>query len=212
MALRRLAAPMQGYMKMSITRATFGATAGLLSAMPALTSTAQAAENGGGSLPQLDVATYPSQLFWLVVSFVALYLLLSKVALPRVSEVLESRQERIDNDLTKARQLRDEAATVQNAYEASLADSRAKAQGVVGAANAEIAARLAVSEEEAARKSADALQAAEARIAEASAAALENIREVAADVAGQAVIKLIGVEVAAPAVTAAVDHAMGDAD
>ena len=197
---------------MSITRATFGATAALSAALWALTSTAQAAENGGGSLPQLDVATYPSQLFWLVVSFVALYLLLSKVALPRVGEVLESRQERIDNDLAKAQQLRDEAATVQSAYEASLADSRAKAQGVVSAANAEIAARLAASEEEAARKSADALQAAEARIAEASAAALENIREVAADVAGQAVTKLIGVDVAAAAVNAAVDQAMGDAD
>ena len=132
---------------MSITRATFGASAALSAALLALTSTAHAAEGGGGSLPQLDVATYPSQLFWLLVSFVALYLLLSKVALPRVSEVLESRQERIDNDLAKAQQLRDEAATVQAAYEASLAESRTKAQGVVSAANADIAARLAASEE-----------------------------------------------------------------
>ena len=176
----------------------------------ALTSTAHAAEGGGGNA--IGCRDLPLAAFLAAGRFVALYLLLSKVALPRVSEVLESRQERIDNDLAKAQQLRDEAATVQAAYEASLAESRTKAQGVVSAANADIAARLAASEEEAARKSADALQAAEARIAEASAAALENIREVAADVAGQAVIKLIGVEVAAPAVTAAVDHAMGDAD
>jgi F-type H+-transporting ATPase subunit b len=199
-------------MKMSITRATFGASAALSAALLALTSTAHAAEGGGGSLPQLDVATYPSQLFWLLVSFVALYLLLSKVALPRVSEVLESRQERIDNDLAKAQQLRDEAATVQAAYEASLAESRTEAQGVVSAANADIAARLAASEEEAARKSAEALQAAETRIAEASAAALDNIRDVAAEVAGQAVTKLIGVDVAAASVNAAVDQAMGDGD
>ena len=78
--------------------------------------------------------------------------------------------------------------------------------------NADIAARLAASEEEAARKSAEALQAAETRIAEASAAALDNIRDVAAEVAGQAVTKLIGVDIAAASVNAAVDQAMGDGD
>ena len=197
---------------MSITRATFGASAAFSAVLLALTSTAYAAEGGGGSLPQLDVATYPSQLFWLLLSFVALYLLLSKVALPRVSEILESRQERIDNDLAKAQQLRDEAATVQAAYEASLAETRTKAQGVVRAANADIAAHLAAREEEASRKSAEALQAAETRIAEASAAALNNIRDVAAEVAGQAVTKLIGVDIAAASVNAAVDQAMGDGD
>jgi F-type H+-transporting ATPase subunit b len=170
-----------------------------------------AAENSGGSsLPQLEIATYPSQLFWLLITFVVLYVLLSKIALPRVAEVLESRQERVDNDLTKAHQLREESDAVRSAYEQSLAESRAAAQAKVAATQNDINERVAAAEAEAAAKAAAELRAAEERIAGAAATALDNIRDVAVDVSAQAVNKLIGIDVDTAVVSQAVDQAIGE--
>ena len=80
-------------------------------------------------MPQLDqIWSYPSQVFWLVVSFAVLYYVLSRIALPKVSDLLQERQERIDADLEKAENLKKEAETVLAAYEAAMADARGKAQ------------------------------------------------------------------------------------
>ena len=81
-------------------------------------------------MPQLDISTYPPQLVWLLITFVALYLVVWKVALPRIVDVRESRQRRIEGDLGKAETLRTEAETVLAALEKSHADAAAEAQGI----------------------------------------------------------------------------------
>ena len=63
----------------------------------------------GPKLPQLDIVTYSSQIFWLAISFIVLYFLVAKIAMPRIAEVLEERQERIEDDLDKAETLKKEA-------------------------------------------------------------------------------------------------------
>src|SRR3546814_1656625 len=107
-----------------------GAVTGARLASPMLVPPALAATGGIGSggLPQLDADTYPTQIFWLVVTFVILYLIMSKVALPRIAEVLEERQERVADDIETAERLRSEAAVVQSEYEKALAEARGKAQ------------------------------------------------------------------------------------
>jgi hypothetical protein len=87
-------------------------------------------EHGSGTLPQLDTSTYPSQLLWLVIVFGALYLLLSKVLLPKIANALETRQSRIAADLAQAEQLNDDARKASEAYDAALADARAKANAI----------------------------------------------------------------------------------
>ena len=69
-----------------------------------------ASSSSGPKLPQLDLTTYSSQVFWLIVSFVVLYFLVAKLAMPRIAEVLEERQERIEDDLDKAETLKKEAS------------------------------------------------------------------------------------------------------
>ncbi|MGH6952803.1 MAG: F0F1 ATP synthase subunit B', partial [Alphaproteobacteria bacterium] len=91
-------------------------------------------------MPQLDSATFPSQLVWLAITFVALYLVMWRVALPRVAEVLEGRRRRIDDNLERAGTLKDEAKAVLAAYEKTLAEARAHAQASLAAAGAELAA------------------------------------------------------------------------
>src|SRR3546814_10856843 len=112
-------------------RGSVAVTAALLSS-PMLVPPALAATGGSGSggLPQLDADTYPTQIFWLVVTFVILYLIMSKVALPRIAEVLEERQERVADDIETAERLRSEAAVVQSEYETAMAEARGKAQEI----------------------------------------------------------------------------------
>jgi F-type H+-transporting ATPase subunit b len=159
-------------------------------------------------MPQLDVSTFPTQVFWLAISFVALYLLMAKLALPRIDRALAARRQRIEGDLEKAQQLKAEAEAVIAAYERALAEARQQAQQTLNETterlNAEAAERL--------RKLAETLAAetgaAERRIAEAKAAALANIREVAVEVARAAAMKLGGAEVDGPRAQAAVDAVM----
>src|SRR5215207_1563076 len=86
----------------------------------------EAAEHGGG-LPQLNAATFPSQIFWLLVSFAALYWLFSRKALPRVGEILEARQKRIAADLDRAATLRAEAEEALRRHQAVIAEAQATA-------------------------------------------------------------------------------------
>lgn len=160
-------------------------------------------------MPQLDVTTFAPQIVWLVITFLVMYFLMAKVALPRIAQVLDERQTRIDDNLEKAAALKKEAEEAAAAYESSLAEARAKAQDAVKAVlDAANAAQAKAQDELAAKLNAE-LEAAEARIAEAKDKALANIKEVSGDVAKATVAKLSGVDVDDAAVEAAVTKAMG---
>lgn len=186
----------------TLSYAGIGAT--VFAAAPVL-----AASEEGGSLPQLDVSTFPTQIFWLAVTFLILYILVSKVAAPRIGEVLEERHARITNDLEKAEKLKEEIEGVKNEYENALAEARANAHAVLVSGQSEISASNATAEAAAGEKAAKQSQEAEDRIAKAKQDAIANIHSVAADVAGEAVEKLIGVKVDDAALSGAVESVAG---
>jgi F-type H+-transporting ATPase subunit b len=82
-------------------------------------------------MPQLDVTTFPSQIFWLVVTFSLLYVLISKSALPRIHEIMDKRRSRIENDVSRAEQLSKDAAKAQKAYEEMHRRAKDKASHVI---------------------------------------------------------------------------------
>jgi len=146
-------------------------------------------------MPQLDPTHFASQVFWLVVTFIALYLLMWKVALPRVSAVLRERQEHIDDDLEKASRLKSEAEGALQAYEDAMAEGRAKAQDSLREAAERIAKETAEAQAQASARLDRETAEAERRIEAAKRAALEGVRQVAAEAARAAAAKLIGAEV-----------------
>lgn len=90
-------------------------------------------------MPQLDPSSFSSQLFWLTVSFVLLYILLARFLLPRVQSIIEMRAETIGGDITQAERMQSEAERVRDIYEYALAESRTKSKVII----AETRARLA---------------------------------------------------------------------
>ena len=161
-------------------------------------------------MPQLDPSTFPTQIVWLVICFIVLYLLMWKVALPRIAEVLEARQSRIDDDLDRATALKEEAAQALAAYEASLAEAHARAQAELREAAEQLAAETSARQADLVARLSAEIAAAEARIARAKQQALKNIAAAAAEVAQAATARLIGVNVGKPALRKAIDAAMGD--
>jgi F-type H+-transporting ATPase subunit b len=159
-------------------------------------------------MPQFDPTYFVSQVFWLVVVFAILFIILWKMILPRISSVMESREEKVAADLKRAEDAKQDAEKILAAYEASLAAAHADAQVLTDKATASIAKdqakRMATFEADVAAR----LEEAEARIAKASEDAMEHVRDMAGEVATAAVEKLSGSKANARSITAAVNAAM----
>jgi F-type H+-transporting ATPase subunit b len=166
------------------------ATEGTEHAADAAHGAADAAHSVG--MPQLDFATWPNQIFWLLVSLAAIYLILTRVGLPRISAVLAERKGTIINDLTAAEELKAKAVEAEKAYNDALANARTEAAKIVAKARADIQADLDAATATADAQIAEKASASEARITEIKAGALESVTEVAKDVAAELVSALGG--------------------
>lgn len=161
-------------------------------------------------MPQLDFSTFSPQLIWLVITFLGLYLLMSRVALPRIGGVIEQRQSKIADDIDAAQSLKNETDKAIAAYEQALAEARAKAHTIAqetrDTLNAEVDAERAKIDAEIAEK----VTKAERAIATTKAAAMKDVRKIAGDVAGDIVSQLTGSKITKAAVTKAVGKAAGE--
>ena len=162
----------------------------------------EAAHNTPG-MPQLDFSTYPNQIFWLIVALVVIYLILSRVALPRIGAVLAERQGTVTNDIAAAEDLRRKAHEAEEAYDRSLAEARSEAQRIAEKARGEIQADLdeaiAKADAEIAARTAES----EKEIAAIREEAARNVREVARETAAE-IVSAFGGHADASAVDSAV--------
>ena len=138
---------------------------------------AEAASASG--MPQLDFSSWGNQIFWLLVTLVVIYFVLSRIALPRIAAVLAERQGTITNDIAAAEELKAKAVEAEEAYNKALADAKAEAARIVAEAKAEIQADLNAATEKADAEIAAKAAESEKAIAEIRAGALESIKDVA---------------------------------
>ena len=166
------------------------------------------AEGGNGGFPPFDSSTFASQLVSLVIAFVALYLIVSRIALPRVSSVIDARQAAIDGDLTAAQKLKDESDAALKAYEAELAAARGRAQAIGAETREKLNAAAEAERKTLEERLSAKLAEAEKTIASTRAAAMSNVRGIAADAAAAIVQQLTGSLPDGKSVTAAVDASL----
>jgi F-type H+-transporting ATPase subunit b len=155
-------------------------------------------------MPQLEFADFLPQLFWLAVTFILLYFLMSRLALPKVATVLAERDRQIEEDLARAERLKAEADQTLKAYESALAEARSEAQNLHRQASAEISALAATREQAFAAEIGARTREAEERIEAAKQRTLQDLPVVASEVADSAFRRLTGEAPAPERVTAAV--------
>jgi F-type H+-transporting ATPase subunit b len=166
-----------------------------------------ASEDGRG-FPPFDSHTFASQLFWLTLAFIALYLLMSRIALPRIGSILEARRRRVADDLAEAQRFKDASDAAIAAHEKALAEARGRAQALANETRAKAAAAA-----EARRKEVDAklhahIAEAEKTIAGTRSAAMGNVRSIASEAAGAIVERLTGIAPASEDVAEAVSNVL----
>lgn len=165
--------------------------------MTTTTTTTEAAtevahEAAKAGMPQLDFSTFPNQIFWLVVTLLVIYFVLSRIALPRIGGVLAQRAGAITSDLSAAEELKQKAVAAEKAYNDALVKARAEAGKIVAEAKADIQKDLAVATAKADAEIAARSAESEKAIAEIRAGAVEAVTAVAKDTAKELVVALGG--------------------
>lgn len=161
------------------------------------------------AFPPFDPWHFPSQIFWLVLLFGALYFILSRFVLPGIGNTLERRESSIASDLDEAARLNDEAVQAQKAVEVSIAKAHAKARETADKARSKIDKEIAT---ETAKVDAEVdakLASAEERISALRADAMTNVEGIATE-ATESVLGKFGSKAKKADLTAAVKTALGD--
>ena len=170
-------------------------------------TTAHTEADGGhkAPFPPFQKDTFASQLVSLLVAFVALYLIVSRIALPRVGSLLDERQNKIEGDLAAAQNLRDESDAALKAYESELASARSRAQAIGAETREKLNAASEAERKTLEERLSVKLAEAEKTIAATREAAMSNVRSIASDAAIAIVQRLTGVAPDRRSVNKAVD-------
>src|SRR6266849_5298302 len=166
------------------------------------------AEGGKHTFPPFQKDTFASQLVSLVIAFVALYLIVSRIALPRVGSLLDARQNAIEGDLAAAQTLKDESDAALKAYESELAAARSRAQAIGNETREKLSAASEAERKTLEDQLSTKLAQAEKTIAATRETAMSNVRGIAADAAAASVQRLTGVLPDGKSVASAVDASL----
>ena len=167
--------------------------AGMTMLAAAAAEAAQEAPKSG--LPQLNVDYFAPQLFWLVLTFATLFFVMSKIALPRVGDVLAERKDRMARDIEAAQRLKSETDKALADYEKALSDARSNASSIAKQTRDKLATETEAEKARVEKQIAAKLHDAEARIAATKTKALATVYDIAAETASAVVSKLIGQDV-----------------
>jgi F-type H+-transporting ATPase subunit b len=147
---------------------------------------------GHPAFPPFEAEHFPSQLVWLAISFVLLYVLMSRIALPRIGGIMAARSKAISDDLAAAEGLKEQSNAAQAAYDKALADARARAQAIAGATREQQTRDSEALHKRLEAELHDRIAAAEQSIGRTRSSAMSNVRTIAADAAAAIVERLIG--------------------
>jgi F-type H+-transporting ATPase subunit b len=162
--------------------------------MATTTGTVQDSHGGkaGGAFPPFQSDTFASQLIWLALTFGVLWWLMAKVILPRIGAILETRRDRIANDLDEAERLRDHASAAHAAYEKALAEAKANASKLAQETHAALAREIDDKKESVEAEMARRLADAETRIAAVKEKAMAEVGGIAKETAEAIIARLVG--------------------
>ena len=158
-------------------------------------ATSAHSEHPGGGKPQFppfNKETFASQLVWFAIFFIALYVIISRLAIPRIGGIIDARRGRVEGDLAEANRLKGQSDDALKAYEKSLADARGRAQALANETRDKLTADAEVRRKALESQLNAKLADAEKTIAATKSAAMSNVHGIAVDTASAIVQRLIG--------------------
>ena len=170
------------------------------------------AEKSNEGMPQLDIATYPSLIFWLVLTFSFTFFVLKYYVTPKMSEILNDRKEKIDADLFEAKQSREDAENSKMNQEKLISDAKEKAIIIVRDAIEKSKSKLLINESKAKEKLSKKLEDAEKNILNAKKNSLKIVNEVASDIAIIISDKISGIKISKNLVLKSVNNKIKEAN
>ncbi len=168
------------------------ASAAVLTAAFAAGPALAAGDAGKSGMPQFDLSSFPSQIFWLVVSFAVLYFLMATLVLPRIGKIVEGREGKIQSDLDAAQKANDAARVAAAEQEKALAEARTQASGVVREATDKAAQHTTAKMQELGDKLAATIAEAELRIGQQRTQAMSGLAGMSSEIASAVLSKLVG--------------------
>ena len=156
-------------------------------------------------MPQLEITTFSSQIFWLLVTFTMLFLIIWRISVPKISDTLETRQKRIDDNLLRAEELKKDAEVAMDTYKSFLNEAHLEAQNIIIEANSRLTKESELREANLTEALASRVLESEKNIEKAMNDAVTHIRDSAIEVATSAVERLSGTKPNADDANAAVD-------
>jgi F-type H+-transporting ATPase subunit b len=161
-------------------------------------------------MPQLDVTFWPPQLFWLAVTFLVLYFIISKIVIPRTGGVIAGRQNQIDSDLASAQRFKADTDKAVAEYEKALAEARIKAHAIAQETRDKLSAEVDKERGKLDGELGEKIAAAEKAIQATRGKAMASVSELAIDIAAEIVSQLTGISVTKAEATKAVAKAQGN--
>ncbi len=171
------------------------------------TGVAHGEEHGSGVFPPFDSSTFASQLLWLAITFGIFYLIMARVIVPRIGSILETRHDRIAQDLDEASRLKKEADDAISTYEKELADARSKGNAIANEAREAAKAKAEAERQKIEESLNGKIAAAETRIAGIKDKALADVGAIAEETASAVVEQLLGSKTTKAEISAAVKAA-----
>ena len=161
-------------------------------------------------MPQMEFADYMPQVVWLVITFATLYVLMAKLALPRITDILETRQRHLEHDLELSEKLRDEAQTTLAEYDAAIVSARAETESLLAKARESIQTETQERIAELNGRLESEIRESDARIRHAMSQAMDELVVVAGNSARAAVERLAGIKVSDEQARVAVESVRND--
>lgn len=164
----------------------------MMTSAPVVAAEEHHAEASGG-LPQFDPTSWPSQIFWLALTFTVLYVIFSRIILPRMGGVIGARQAKIEGDMKEAEALSAQAELVKEQFEQGLKKAALEASETVRSADEASKAKLSSAIADFRSRYEAEISKTESRLEASSKVALESMNTIAAEIAAQAAEKIAGI-------------------
>ena len=157
-------------------------------------------------MPQLNPEFWAAQVFWLILIFIVLYLIVSKVFLPKITYSVENRKSKVVNDLHEAQKLKEQAEKKLEEYNQIIDETKKEAKKIIAESNKSLESDIKNKKQKLDEQIDQEIKTVEKEIKDLKKTSIESISKIASEISGEMIKLIIDSEVNKSSVSAIVDN------